>query len=257
MSYNYYNVPAKSISYGGSRTPDKIKYIVIHYTANKTDTAKANANYFSPKGSNTRQAGAHYFVDKTSVYQTVDDLKIAYAVGGTRYTNYKETGGARLYGVVNNTNSISIEMCSDNGMIAEATVSNVVELTKKLMDKYKIPLANVIRHFDVNGKPCPGWEGWTGKNSVLWTAFKTRLEKKQVTTPTVNPATPAGSGEFKIRVKIDNLNIRKGPGVNYPVVSVIAPNVYTIVETKKNGSTEWGRLKSGIGWISLGYVQRL
>lgn len=41
------------------------KYIVIHYTGNTTDTAKANANYFR---SVNRGASAHYFVDATTVY---------------------------------------------------------------------------------------------------------------------------------------------------------------------------------------------
>lgn len=36
------------------------KYIVIHYTGNETDTAKANSSYFK---SINRGASAHYFVD--------------------------------------------------------------------------------------------------------------------------------------------------------------------------------------------------
>ena len=49
---------------------NKKKYIVIHYTGNKTDTAKANANYFRTEN---RGASAHYFVDKNTVYQVVED----------------------------------------------------------------------------------------------------------------------------------------------------------------------------------------
>ena len=33
--------------------------------------------------------------------------------------------------------------------------------------------------------------------------------------------------------------------------------VYTIVGEVKNGSTTWGKLKSGAGYISLGYTQRV
>ena len=52
----------------------------------------------------------------------------------------------------------------------------------------------------------------------------------------------------------DGLNIRKGPGTNYSINGVIRDKgVYTIVETNGN----WGRLKSGAGWISLTYTQRL
>lgn len=54
--------------------------------------------------------------------------------------------------------------------------------------------------------------------------------------------------EFKVRVKYYLLNIRSGAGTNYPVVGKITDKgVYTIIET--NG--EWGRLKSGAGWIWL------
>ena len=48
----------------GNRT---IKYIVMHYTGNSKDTAKANANYFT--GAN-RYASAHFFVDNDSIYQS-------------------------------------------------------------------------------------------------------------------------------------------------------------------------------------------
>lgn len=53
---------AKSISYGNKRPLSNIKYIVIHYTGNKGDTAQNNLDYFA--NGNTRQAGAHFFVDK-------------------------------------------------------------------------------------------------------------------------------------------------------------------------------------------------
>lgn len=59
---------------------------------------------------------------------------------------------------------------------------------------------------------------------------------------------------FLVKVTADGLNIRKGPGTNYSVTEVIRDKgVYTIVETKDS----WGRLKSGAGWISLKYTERL
>lgn len=51
---------------------------------------------------------------------------------------------------------------------------------------------------------------------------------------------------FLVRVNADLLNIRKGPGTNYPITAQIRQNgIYTIVEVKDN----WGKLKSGAGWI--------
>lgn len=175
MSYTFHTSTAKSLSYGATRSTSAIKYIILHYTGNKTDTAKGNANYFSPSGSNTRAAGAHYFVDDTTVYQSIPDFRIAWAVGGSKYSDCASTGGGTMYGTITNSNSISVEMCSKNGVITDATIENAVVLTKKLMSKYGIPASCVYRHFDVNGKSCPGWSGWTGKNATKWTAFKNLL----------------------------------------------------------------------------------
>ena len=52
---------SKPISYGGLRTHGKVVGIVIHYTGNKSDTAKNNADFFAT--GNTRSAGAHIFID--------------------------------------------------------------------------------------------------------------------------------------------------------------------------------------------------
>ena len=38
-----------------------------------------------------------------------------------------------------------------------ATIQNALTLTRKLMKKYNIDKAHVIRHFDVTGKPCPAY----------------------------------------------------------------------------------------------------
>ena len=59
----------------------------------------------------------------------------------------------------------------------DKVVSNLVELVKYLMEEYGIDAAHVIRHYDVNGKPCPGIIGWnedTG-SAAKWAAFKARL----------------------------------------------------------------------------------
>jgi len=55
-------------------------------------------------------------------------------------------------------------------------------------------------------------------------------------------------------VTADTLNIRKGPGTNYGIAGCIKDKgTYTIVE-ETNG---WGRLKSGAGWISLSYCEKI
>lgn len=65
---------------------------------------------------------------------------------------------------------------------------------------------------------------------------------------------------YLVRVPIDNLNIRSGPGINYNKTGkYTGKGSFTIVEEKSgSGSTKgWGRLKSGAGWISLDYCKRI
>jgi N-acetylmuramoyl-L-alanine amidase len=64
---------------------------------------------------------------------------------------------------------------------------------------------------------------------------------------------PNTSNNFLTKVTADALNIRKGPSVIYKKNGVIRDKgTYTI--TEKKGS--WGKLKSGVGWISLKYTKK-
>lgn len=68
------------------------------------------------------------------------------------------------------------------------------------------------------------------------------------------------SGSFLVKIKVSDLTIRAGAGMNNKAVGHIKDRgTYTIVEVKYNGKTPWGKLKSGAGWISLHskYVERL
>ena len=65
---------------------------------------------------------------------------------------------------------------------------------------------------------------------------------------------------FTVKVSISNLNIRKGPGTDYAKTGKFTgKGVFTILEVKsgKGSTAGWGRLKSGAGWISLDYVERI
>lgn len=63
----------------------------------------------------------------------------------------------------------------------------------------------------------------------------------------------------KVRVAITNLNIRKGPGTNFERTKFIEPGIYTIIEIQNGAGSKagWGKLKSGAGWISMDFVQKL
>jgi N-acetylmuramoyl-L-alanine amidase CwlA len=171
VSYTLYTLKAASRCYSATaRSAGDIKYIVVHYTGNHGDTAKGNATYFSPSGSNTRSAGAHYFVDDTAVYSSVPDLYPAWSVGD------KANGKGTMYGTVTNRNSLNIEMCgTGTGTEAsEATICNAVALIKALQAKYGIANDHIYRHYDVTTKQCPAWL----VSAAAWAAFKKRFEEE-------------------------------------------------------------------------------
>ena len=147
-----------------------IQYIVVHYTANNGDRAQGNGNYFSQPN---RNASAHYFVDENEIVQSVKDNDTAWHCGAKSYKHPK----------CRNDNSIGVEMCSekdDKGQyyINEQTQNTAIKLIKVLMEKYNIPIENVVRHYDVTGKMCP--EPFV-RNGVQWLDFKNKLseEKKE------------------------------------------------------------------------------
>lgn len=180
----------KQTSYNNvSSTPNRsIKYIVVHYTAGTTSragSARNTALYFSNYGIN---ASADFIVDDSTIVQFNPDLKnySCWHCGDSK--NYNK--GGSFYGKCTNFNSIGIEVCSTNntGMMTsandthyyftDAVVNKTVELVKYLMQTYNVPIGNVIRHYDVTGKWCPGIRGWnneTNSDSSKWNAFKAKL----------------------------------------------------------------------------------
>lgn len=165
----------------------KIKYIVIHYTAGITSrpgTAKSNAKYFAKE---TTKASADFIIDDENIVQYNPDIKNRYCwhCGGSKY----KTKGGSLYKVCTSANSIGIEMCSTNSAkkvtnpndanwyFTDAVIDNCVELTKKLMEEYDIEPDHVIRHYDINGKLCPGIIGWNEDTNDIskWQDFIIRV----------------------------------------------------------------------------------
>ncbi|MGM9543599.1 MAG: N-acetylmuramoyl-L-alanine amidase, partial [Romboutsia timonensis] len=222
-----------------TRGKRNIKYIVMHYTGNSKDTAKANANYFT--GAN-REASAHFFVDDTSIYQSVKLKDVAWHCGTTQGYYHFEC---------RNNNSIGIEMCctAGNYKISDKTIKNAAYLCAALCKELNISASNVdnyvLRHYDVTHKKCPAQ---MVSSSSEWKAFKDQvkaiLEPKKETFKS-----------YLVTITATALNVRAGAGTNYKINTTVKKNeVYTIVEEKTVGTTTWGKLKSGAGWISLKYT---
>ncbi len=194
------NITTKNFDSGSI---NRIKYIVVHFTANNGDTAYGNTNY----SKSYRGASAHYFVDENGIYQSIEDKNIAWHCGAKKYK----------HSTCRNSNSLGVELCSrkdskGNYYFMDKTVDNAVELVKMLMAKYNVPIANVIRHYDVTGKNCP--EPFV-RDIKAWQNFKGRLEEKVVKqnikingkVKSVDAINKDGYTYIKIRDLSDILNI--------------------------------------------------
>lgn len=72
------------------------------------------------------------------------------------------------------------------------------------------------------------------------------------------PTQPVVSFPYTVKVTASTLNVRQGPGANYGVtMSIRDQGIYTITEEANGaGATKWGKLKSGVGWISLDFCTK-
>lgn len=78
-------------------------------------------------------------------------------------------------------------------------------------------------------------------------------------TTTTTPGTGTAFKPYIVRVTTASLNIRKSPTTDSDITgSIKNKGMYTIIaESTGKGATKWGKLKSGVGWISLDYVSRM
>ncbi len=120
---------------------DRIKGIVIHYTANPGSTAQANRNYFEGlKDSEERKASSHFVIGLDGeVIQCIPSSEISYASNDR------------------NGDTLSIECChpDESGQFTGATYTSLVQLVAWLCKRFDLEAADVIRHYDVTGKECP------------------------------------------------------------------------------------------------------
>jgi len=152
----------------------KIKYIAIHYTAGTT--SKKGAAMATRKVFLVREASADFVVDDAEIVRINPDVRNYYcwAVGDKLNS---ATGGGKLRSVANNKNTISIEICSNllpnttaavpnhgGWYFTDASLENALKLVRYLMREYNIPKENVVRHYDISGKLCPGVINWTDFN---------------------------------------------------------------------------------------------
>ena len=250
-----------------------ISYIVLHYAAGLTSKTGSAINLATACANGGLKSSAEFYVDDTTVVQYIEDIKNRYSwsVGGNKYPQMTTSLGGKYYGICTNMNSINIEICNEkvnknsykdtdtDWYFTDAALKNAVALTKFLMEQYNIDIDHVIMHHEVNGKNCPYM--WSKNEASLsgYYDFINRVKNAEVviTSKINNNNNNNSSNSFNpylVRIAVSALNIRDGAGVEYKINDTIRDkNLYTIVE-EKNG---WGKLKSGIGWINLKYIERV
>lgn len=141
----------------------KIRGIVVHYTANPGATAKNNRDYFEGlKDTHETKVSSNFVVGlEGEIIQCVPTWEVAYA------SNER------------NIDTVSIECChpDENGIFNEKTYRSMVQLCAWLCMKFDLDEQDVIRHYDVTGKNCPKYfvedeEAWKTFRKDIAAAMK-------------------------------------------------------------------------------------
>ena len=92
--------------------------------------------------------------------------------------------------------------------------------------------------------------GWGKlKTNSYWISLE---YTKPVTTPAAAPSKPK-EAEYKVKVTVDSLQMRTGPGTKYKIKGKLKKGTYVICETKSG----WGKLKKNGYWIKLSYTKKV
>lgn len=167
----------------------------------------------------------------------------------------------------NDHRAITIEVASDKthpykvtdeayealvDLLADICKRNGIKELKWKADKSligQINKQNMTVHRWFANKDCPG-DYLYKRHGQIAKEVNSRLNANKTST----------SNSFKVRINILDLNIRKGPGTDYAKTgNFTGKGTFTIIEKRdgKGADEGWGKLKSGAGWISLDYVEKL
>lgn len=172
---------------------------------------------------------------------------------------------------INDNRAITIEIASDTThpyAITDEAMEGLIALSADICKRNNIPKLlwkadksllgkvdrqNISVHRWYAAKACPGDYLYVRLGEVA-----DEVNKILMPSPIVPPVVPVGF-PYMIKVNTDVLRYRSGPGTNYPIVGQVRRGEsYTIVDEAFGvGSSKWGRLKSGAGWIALDYCVKV
>lgn len=254
----------KSDCYKAGRTIT-VKGLMLHSVGCSQPNAKVFINTWNKTGAN---ACPHAVIDaEGNVYQALPWKRRGWHGGGlsndthigvemTEPNTIKYTGGSSWIETGNGKNTKKHVL---------ATYNTAVELFAKLCKDFKLdPLKDgvIISHKEGHERSIATNHGdvehiWN-KFGLTMNQFRKDVKKKMgvSTNKTVNTTDKS----MKVKVSINNLCIRKGPGTNYAKTGKhTGVGVFTITETKagKGSNKGWGKLKSETGWISLDFTEKV
>lgn len=247
----------------------KLLGVTVHNT-NDLENVNDDAEQYTRAtyNGNMRNVRVHYYVDDLGAWHNLPDNWQSWHAGqnGKADKNGSEAGNAQ---------TISIE-CIMTGETDSKAEDNCARLAAYLLHSNGLTIDNLYTHnywcnirngktgtVDYLNKTNDGYKNCPIYIRPHWDKFKATVQgymqqlagNTQATSPEV-----ATDTSFRVRILDDALNIRQMAGTKSQIVGVITDHgVYTIVETTYVGVTQWGRLKSGAGWISLNrkYVAKL
>ena len=251
---------------GAKMTP---KGIVVHSTGcnNKNVTryvdmpslGDVSSNHWNTSSENMSKC-VHAFIGWSSVKRKV-------VIVNTLPYSMKCWGCASGKNGSYNNSHIQFEICEDAAKTSDPSYfkeayKSAVGYCAYLCKQYKLPVSSIVSHKEAHAK---GYASNHGDADSYFKIFGKTMDqfRKDVdatlktgnvskTNTIVKTNTPVKT--YKVKVTADILRVRKEANSTSKIVDRIRKGeVYTIVE-EKNG---WGKLKSGIGWISLSYVAKV
>ena len=221
---------------------------------------------------NMNTVRVHFYVDEKCAWQDIDlDYESWHAADGRGDGNVRtlsiecimsnSTGRDNLK-ARDNCAKLTAWLLYQNGLTADNVYTHTHWLNVRDGKKGSIDYLNTLMH---PYKYCPYYilkGGWI-EFKTLVNAYVVGLGGKSCTTDLANITTTISdespehpiseSFPFKVKIITNSLNVRKEPGMGTKIVTTVSKNyVYTITETKTVDDVNWGKLKSGAGWISLG-----
>lgn len=256
-----------------SKMNGKVIGVTLHNTPdlkNVNDDAEqyTRATYNGNMGT----ARVHFYVDDLGAWQNLPLDNQSWHAG--------QSGKPAQYGSgKGNSNTISIEciMKSDDLSVEENAKArdNSARLIAYLLNKYNLSIDNLYTHnywvnvrngkkgsVDQLNKLNDGYKGCPLYIRPKWDDFK-ELVKSYMKEPSTTPqkGTETAFKSYKVKVIVDELNVRKTPNwSDSDVVTTVKKNeVFTIVDEKMLDNVKFGKLKSGLGYISIGskYVKKM